>query len=378
MPTRWETFPVNFNGGLVTNLSPLTQGMSLPGSARSLINFEPSVEGGYRRIDGYEKYDANIINAYGYPLVHGGSQSGTTLVLGNIHMAPAEGDTVTLASGTYTIDTGGVSFDATNNRVTLTLTTSLAGSPADQEAAVITSTSDIVEGVALFDEGVVACRGTEFWKSTGSGWTRISSPSYGTCLVDGGAQTGTSLDVDGLTVAPRAGDTFVVDGVDLVYTVTANATLSSGAATLAINPALDSSPADNASVTFLSFGRIAGNQFNWERYNFSGTDVLVGADGANLPIKYDGTTFSQLTSVPTEVAAADHIIEFKRHIFLAQGNTLVFGAPYSDTDFSVAAGGGSIVVPNDITGLILFREQLIIFCTNKIYRLTGIRWLASG
>ena len=54
---RWQSFPVQFQGGLVTNQSPLVQGTNLPGSAVVLRNFEPSTEGGYRRIEGYEKWD---------------------------------------------------------------------------------------------------------------------------------------------------------------------------------------------------------------------------------------------------------------------------------------------------------------------------------
>ena len=57
MPDRWQTFPVQFTGGLMTNLTPLQQGTQFTGSATVLRNFEPSVEGGYRRIEGYTKWD---------------------------------------------------------------------------------------------------------------------------------------------------------------------------------------------------------------------------------------------------------------------------------------------------------------------------------
>ena len=55
MPDRWQTYPVEFEGGLITNLSPLQHGLKAPGSARVLRNYEPSVEGGYRRIKGFDK-----------------------------------------------------------------------------------------------------------------------------------------------------------------------------------------------------------------------------------------------------------------------------------------------------------------------------------
>ena len=56
MPDRWQTHAFEFKGGLITNLSPFQQGIQAPGSARILRNFEPSVFGGYRRIEGFEKF----------------------------------------------------------------------------------------------------------------------------------------------------------------------------------------------------------------------------------------------------------------------------------------------------------------------------------
>jgi hypothetical protein len=57
MTTAWSTFPVQFTGGLVTNISPLQQGINAVGSAFILQNFEPSLDGGYRKVAGYTKLD---------------------------------------------------------------------------------------------------------------------------------------------------------------------------------------------------------------------------------------------------------------------------------------------------------------------------------
>jgi len=40
-------------GGLITNVDPLTQAVNLSGSAVRMINYEPALSGGYRRISGY-------------------------------------------------------------------------------------------------------------------------------------------------------------------------------------------------------------------------------------------------------------------------------------------------------------------------------------
>lgn len=63
MPTRWNTFPIECREGLITNLPEIQLGMKLPGSATRLTNFEVSTAGGYRRINGYTKWDSNVVPA---------------------------------------------------------------------------------------------------------------------------------------------------------------------------------------------------------------------------------------------------------------------------------------------------------------------------
>ena len=60
MADESQTTPSAFNceGGLVLNKSTF---MMLPGEALELKNFEPAIEGGYRRINGYTKYVSVIV-----------------------------------------------------------------------------------------------------------------------------------------------------------------------------------------------------------------------------------------------------------------------------------------------------------------------------
>jgi len=373
MPDRWQTYAIEFKGGLITNQSPLQHGINAPGSARILRNYEPSVEGGYRTVQGYSKYDSTVVPPYGTPLVHAGSQTGTTLVIGNLYTTPVAGDTFTIAgvTGTYTIAGSGVSFSSTNKRATLTLTGALASSPADQAAVTFTSGAGIMQGVHTFESSVIAARGNDLFKSTGSGWSKINTPNYGTVLVNAGSQTGTSLDVDGITGTPQAGDTFTIAGVDLIYTLTATPSISSGGATFAINPALNSSPADNAVITFRSVDRSGMARHRFVNFNYSGTDFMAGVDGVNVPFIYDGNTFTALDGIPTEGVGASHVADFKNQLFFAKGSNLVFTSPYTSTDFSAANGAGTLNVGSTITGLIIFREQLIIFSERSVKRLVG-------
>lgn len=57
MPDRIESYKVICGGGLNSNENHLDLSDNMPGSATRLVNYEPSLFGGYRRINGYEEYD---------------------------------------------------------------------------------------------------------------------------------------------------------------------------------------------------------------------------------------------------------------------------------------------------------------------------------
>lgn len=439
MPTNRQTFPIQFSGGLITNMSPLQQGINMPGSARVLRNFEPSIEGGYRRVTGYTKYNTDIIPPYGAPVVHGASQSGTTLIIANIRETPEAGDkfklvhatadvngetinstsvavdsisgsiqvgmevvgtgipagitvaafsspTITLSSALtladdlalsfkteYTIASGGVTFDDDDNRATLTTTSSLSSSPANGDAVEFSSTTSkyLAVGLGVFLDTVMVAKNESIFKATSTGYIHANVPNYGTVLVNGASQTGSSLIVDGLDATPQLGDIFKIAGVDLIYTVTATPTVTSGGATIAIDPALASSPADNAALTFLSTSRENAGKTRFARYNYTGTEKIAIVDGVNAPAIYDGTTFTALNDAPTDVKAAEFVTSFKNHLFFGKNNLLTFTAPFTDTDFTAANGSGTISVGANITGIIVFRQQLIIFTESSILQLLG-------
>jgi len=54
MADNLDIFKVYCEGGLNTNRDLLSQGETQPGTATRLINYEPSITGGYRRINGYK------------------------------------------------------------------------------------------------------------------------------------------------------------------------------------------------------------------------------------------------------------------------------------------------------------------------------------
>ena len=370
MADAWQTYAFEFKGGLISNLSPLQHGINAPGSARLLKNFEPSVDGGYKRIEGFSKYDTTTVPPYGFPKVHGSGQTGTTLIIGNIFITPEVNDTFTIAGVTGTYSINNVSYDNTNKRATLTLSTSLASSPADLAAITFAAHTGLIKGVAAWESSVIALRNNSLYKSTGSGWTKINVPSYGTVLVNGAGQTGSSLVMDGLTDNPKVGDTFTISGVEKVYTVLTTATVTSGGATLSISPALASSPADNAAVTWLTSNYSESEKLRTSKYRISTTSKIVGVDGVNYPFIYDGSTYTVLDAT-TDLLGVSFAAFHKNHLVFAKGDRIIFSSPYTDTDFNAANGSGIISIGGAITGIIVFREALIIFTEKSISQITG-------
>lgn len=372
MADQWQTYTFEFAGGLITNLAPLQHGLQAPGSARILTNFEPSVSGGYRRVEGFDKFDSSPVPINNGCLVQGSGQSGTILVVANIFTAPVAGDTFTVSgvTGTYTIASGGVTFDSGNKTAILTLTSALASSPADKATVTFSNKALLSSGVVAWQNQVVAFRAGSLYKTTGFGWTKINVPSYGTTVVSGAGQTGSTLVVSGLTDSPRVGDTFKINGVEKVYTVTADAIVASGTATLTISPALVSSPADAASVTWLGIDYATPSKIRFDKYNLGGEEKVVFVNSQNYPAIWNGTSFSLVDGI-TDIKGSSFTVFFKNQLFFAKGNTVYFTAPYSDTDLTPANGAGLISVDGTITGMIVFRESLFIFTQRNISQLTG-------
>ena len=229
MATQWQTFPVPFTGGLITNLSPLQQGINNVGSAGTLQNFEPSLDGGYRKVGGYTKF----INA------------------------------------------------------------TLSGSGAIQALAIVQQDSN---------QKVIAARSGTYYIANASD----STPAW--------ASLGT---------------------------------------------------ASNTSFT----------KVRQARFNFNNAYKICFVDGVNFPAIYDRTanslTYITSSSSNDAVQGASHVCTFKSTLFFGVGTELVFSAPYTATDFTSANGAGSISIGSEITGLIVFRDQLIVFAVDKIMRITG-------
>ena len=59
MPDRIESYKVICGGGLNSNENHLDLSDNAAGAATRLVNYEPSLYGGYRRIEGYEAFSSS-------------------------------------------------------------------------------------------------------------------------------------------------------------------------------------------------------------------------------------------------------------------------------------------------------------------------------
>lgn len=127
-------------------------------------------------------------------------------------------------------------------------------------------------------------------------------------------------------------------------------------------------PTTTGSPTMSGVTKVRFAKLNW------GVPKLVMTDGVNPVALWDGTTYSQITGglVPSNPKFCE---DFSNHLFLAGGtsnpNSVFFSAPLDETDFTPASGAGQINVGFEVKAIKSFRDQLYIFGTNAIKRLTG-------
>lgn len=128
--------------------------------------------------------------------------------------------------------------------------------------------------------------------------------------------------------------------------------------------------------TSITSARTSAGRYHFDKYNWSGTENLVMADGINHAATWDSTTYTLLNGASgsgsgVAPTAPVDVKEFKGHMFFGQGNTVTFSAPFSENNFLPGSGAGSLTVPGTIRALKPFRDKLFILCNNNIHYVTG-------
>ena len=294
MPDLSQTAPTAFvcEGGLVKSRSTF---IMQPGQALELLNFEPDIEGGYKRITGFRKH----IN----------------------HIVPQT-----------------------------------------------SSSSERVLMTAFFNNNIIAARGQKIFTS--------ASTELSTKIVSGTGMTGSgTISVDSTTGFSSSG-TLQINSEIFTYTgVSASAftgVTRAASSTTAADHAVDDVVSE--SWTERDTGRTSASKYTFERFNFDGNEKIIVVDGVNDPTVFN-TSFSATDVTESTVEGSKFVTAFKGHMFYAGKSTtpqtLVFSQPFDEDAFSSGSGAGSIKVDDTITGLKTFRDNLFVFCENRIFRLQG-------
>ena len=132
--------------------------------------------------------------------------------------------------------------------------------------------------------------------------------------------------------------------------------------------------AGGSSWTEIDTGRTSASTYDFERFNFDGNDKLIVVDGNNAPTVFN-TSFSATDVSESSVSGAKFVTAFKDHMFYAGKSStpqeVIFSQPFDEDAFSSGSGAGSVKVDDTVTGLKVFRDNLFIFCENRIFQMTG-------
>ena len=294
MPELSQTQPFSFpcEGGLVLNQPTFNM---QPGQALELQNFEPDIDGGYRRISGFRRH----VN----------------------HIVPQT--------------------SASTEKVLM---------------------------VVQFANKIVAARGTKVFSS--------ASTELSIAIASGTGMTGSgTITVDSTTGFSSSGtlqinsEIFTYTGVtSTTFTGVTRAASSTSAAAHSVDDAV------SESWTEKDTGRTSAGKYGFERFNFDGNDKLIIVDGNNDPTVFN-TSLSATDVTESTVEGAKHVVAYKGHMFYSgmssTPSTVVFSQPFDEDAFNSGSGAGSVKVDDTIVGLKVFRENLFIFCENRIFKLTG-------
>jgi len=125
--------------------------------------------------------------------------------------------------------------------------------------------------------------------------------------------------------------------------------------------------------TITSLGTPTQN-YEHRLFNFDGTDKIVITTGTSNP-QILNTSFSTTVVDATGTSNFKFVEIFKNHIFFAGHSSNIqevsFMGPNQTNDFTSNNGGGTIKVDTEIVGLRTFRNSLIVFGKDKIFKVTG-------
>ena len=399
---------IAFTGGLDQQTPPLQRN---PGLLRNAQNFEVEVNGGYRRIAGYERYDGrpkpsdasySIITA----TITGAASVGDTLTGAT---SAATGVIIALPGGSFVLTKVTGTFQSGENlqisAVTVAVATSAAiangastsllhatyrNAAADEyrdDIAAATGSGAILGGFYYNDVNYCFrnnAGGTAagLFKQSVSGWTAValgrelSFTSGGvTEIVDGNTITGA---ISGATavitrVVLTSGTWAGGDAAGRFVFASQTGTFQAENLDVGASLNLATIAGDSSAITLLPNGR-----YECVKENFGGnanTTRVYGCDGVNRGFEFDGAVFVPIaTGMTTDTPS--HVCAHKKHLFFSFGGSVQHSGTGTPYKFTIVTGASEIGMGDTVNG---FAGQpgssdggaLAIFTRNRLSILYG-------
>ncbi len=377
-----------------------------PGALLYGMNYMCGSLGGYKRIDGYERFSGQTSPSAGVyyyapcTFTAGGPAVGDTVTGVS---SGSTGVVITVGAAYINITKRSAAFNATENftvggvtKGTLTAAMSESGeTTALLDATAKNATADVyradiaaptgtrpVRGLALLNGILYAfvdnAGGTAglIYKQTASGWSNVPLMSQisfttGTAAIAEGntiiqAVSGATALVKRVVVESGTWAAGTAAGRLIINTITGtfNATnlLTVGGA----NKATASSLATAITIT-------VGGRYECIVHNFSGstdTKRIYGCDGVNKGFEFDGTVYVPInTGMTTDTP--QHVGVFSEHLFFSFRASTQHSSPGDPYQWSAVVGAGELGIGDDVSGYLVEAQTLLISSRNSTHALSG-------
>lgn len=370
---------IHFAGGCDFETPPL----AVPsGFLRAAQNYEADTNGGYARVNGYERHDGRPAPSAGTAVLIditltgaiavGDTVTGVTSAATAVVIATVTGSiVVTKVVGTFVsgevLNVAAVpqatTTSATHGAATALLRAQYKNLAADQYRADIAApvgSGNSLGGVRF--NGVTYCwrnnaggTAANLWKSSATGWQAVTLYNEVTFTAGGATQPaeGTTLTQGGVTATIKrvaltaASTTWATNSAAGRFIVTnpAGGNFGAGAATIGgINVTLSGI---QTAITLLPSGR-----YETVVENFGGsvnTNRVYGCDGVNRGFEFDGTVLVPITTGMT-LDAPSHVGAHLKQLFFSFVGSVQHAAPGTPYVWSPILGAGEIALGDTVTG----------------------------